>query len=99
MDQIAGTEARGEQRAREAPMVGPPAFRLVNRAGDANTRRLAARERSEAAEGTRRLLQLEELGLAVTGSRASAAREVTAAASMPSRMRAKAGACVFAWAS
>ena len=66
MHQVAGTEARGEQRARQAVVVGPRALGLVERTGrgeHAPARRAPA-HRGEAAEGPRRLLQFEQLGLA-----------------------------------
>jgi hypothetical protein len=64
--QVAGTETRGEQRARQAVVVGARAFGFVERAGrgeHAPARRAPAHRR-EAAEGPRRLLQLEQFRLA-----------------------------------
>src|SRR5207244_7939905 len=80
--EIAPAKAGGEQRSREAPVIGGAALRLVDRAGRGeNAHCLAPVRRRESAEGPRRFLQLEELRLARDGSRASAARVVTAAGS------------------
>ena len=65
VDEIAGTKARREQRAREPPVIGTAPLRLVDRPGRReHARRLTAAQRSESSERPARLLQVEKLRLA-----------------------------------
>ena len=105
VDEIARAESRGEQRPRQAPVIGTRALGLVNRPG--------RREHAAAIGPTAASLPLVPLAakppkgrasfwrssssdFRVTGSRASAARDVTADASMPARILANAGVAACA---
>ena len=62
---VSRREPRGDERSRRVPEIGAPALGLVDRAGrDEDARKARWRSRVEAAEGSRRLLQRDELGLA-----------------------------------
>ena len=84
---VAGPEARREQRPRAAPGIGMDGLGLEDRAGRGEQPSERAGEPGdEAAERRRGLVQGREVGLcAAPAGRASAARLVMAAGSMPSR--------------